>query len=287
MQQTNISQSFESLIKEFRHYLEQNPTEYLYFETEYRDLFVNSYKRDQQKEIYTPPLVPLIKSSSMPPQKIDKIATQPIQAQSTTKEKPKSLVKKEEPKPPPPRASSIKSQSIKIENKAQLQSNYLQKMEPIFAQILPEIPLSRSQPDDHLAKKVAQRWKYEKQAAEISILTTTQSKKEKAFLSNLAIALSRQWAPARVIDSTQLEKADEWEAFLSAAQLQIILANDHELWRMKKLMQYYKENPSTRKAYLGKTPLFMLPDLSLYFKDPQLKRSLWKALCQRIETLDL
>jgi hypothetical protein len=47
-------------------------------------------------------------------------------------------------------------------------------------------------------------------------------------------------------------------------------------------VQFYKEIPSQGIRTLGKIPLFLLPDLSLYLKDPLLKRSLWKALCQKI-----
>jgi hypothetical protein len=43
-------------------------------------------------------------------------------------------------------------------------------------------------------------------------------------------------------------------------------------------MHFYKETPAQGTRTLGNIPLFLLPDLSLYLKDPLLKRSLWKAL---------
>jgi len=60
--------------------------------------------------------------------------------------------------------------------------------------------------------------------------------------------------------------------------LKLIIVCDYTLWQLPNLMQFYKETPAQKTRQLGEKSLFLLPDLSLYLKDPLLKRSLWKAL---------
>jgi hypothetical protein len=63
--------------------------------------------------------------------------------------------------------------------------------------------------------------------------------------------------------------------------LKWVIVCDYSLWQLRGLMQFYKETPAQGTRMLGNVPIFLLPDLSLYLKDPLLKRSLWKALCQK------
>ena len=57
-----------------------------------------------------------------------------------------------------------------------------------------------------------------------------------------------------------------------------MIACDYTVWQLHDLFRYYKENPEKQIRTLKEIPLFLLPDLTLYLKDPLLKRSLWKAI---------
>jgi hypothetical protein len=109
--------------------------------------------------------------------------------------------------------------------------------------------------------------------------------KEKLLLENITKALDTFFFPTRLLQTDVMEKNNEWEAFLSAPNLKLIIACDFSIWEQKNLMKHYKEFPSRSETFLGNVPLFTLPNLSLYLKDPLLKRSLWKALCQKIRSL--
>ena len=119
----------------------------------------------------------------------------------------------------------------------------------------------------------------------ISILSFGEPPEHKALLEQIGKAIDVYFGPAHLIDAEAIEKENQWEAFLSVADLKLILCCDYSLWQMGHLMKHFKEIPAAATRHLGKTPLFLLPDLSLYLKDPLLKRSLWKALCQTISSL--
>lgn len=156
----------------------------------------------------------------------------------------------------------------------------ISSLKSLFAKIAPELPLLNEIPSDAFAKKIATRWKTKNQTAPISILSYSEPPAQKTFLEAIAKALDVYFGPAKIVSAEAIEKEKQWDAFLSAPDLKLIVACDYTLWQLNSLMSFYREDP--RK--LGNISLFLLPDLSLYLKDPLLKRSLWKALCQKIVT---
>jgi hypothetical protein len=156
------------------------------------------------------------------------------------------------------------------------------QLRTIIAHIAPALPIINQIPSDEKGRKISTRWKTKNQSAPISILSAGELPEHKAFLEEVSLALDVYFGPAKSIDAETIEKEKQWESFLSAEGLKLIVICDFTLWQLPHLMQFYKETPQSNSRTLGKTPLFLLPDLSLYLKDPQLKRSLWKALCQRL-----
>jgi len=160
--------------------------------------------------------------------------------------------------------------------------NEIQKM---MEKVAPEISHLQKAPDDTRAKQIAQKWKFQTQAAPITILSIKETEKEKVFLEHLTKAIDIHFFPARVVSAAPIEKENGWEAFLSAQGLKLIISSDYAIFELPKLTIHYKEYPAQNKTLLGETPLFMLPSLNLYFKDPLLKHSLWRALKQTISAL--
>ena len=179
------------------------------------------------------------------------------------------------PAPPTPEPASWREPTqLPAEplNSAHLRS-LLQKIAPHLA-IIDDIP------NDTLAKKIATRWKTKNQIAPISVLCLGESDKQKKLLEEITKAIDVYFGPARLIPAEPIEKEKQWEAFLSSTDLKLVIACDYTIWQLSDLMRHYKEIPAQQTRTLGNIPLFLLPDLSLYLKDPLLKRSLWKALCQ-------
>jgi hypothetical protein len=137
-------------------------------------------------------------------------------------------------------------------------------------------------PSDHEAKRIADRWKTKGQSAPLSILVFQEPPAHRALLGAIADALDAHFGPARLVSAEQIEAEKRWDQFLSADGLKWIVVCDYTLWQLHALMAYYTEIPAQHVRKLGNIPVFLLPDLSLYLKDPQLKRSLWKALCQKL-----
>lgn len=184
-----------------------------------------------------------------------------------------------------------------------------------FAKIAPELAILNTPPNDAIAKKITSRWKTKNQTAPITILYSHEIPEQKALLEEITKALDVYFGPAKLVLAEPIEREKQWEALLSMPELKLIICCDYTLWQLGSLMKFYKETPAMKKEIspycglqqseqtgivalaanelssprvsvinrqLGDKPLFLLPDLSLYLKDPLLKRSLWKALCQTL-----
>ncbi len=184
----------------------------------------------------------------------------------------------EQAPPPPPLPSAPEPEQVKVDPTS------FADIRRILEKVSPELRILGEIPSDAIAKKIAQRWKTKNQAAPISILSFQESKEQRALLEQIALALDVHFGPARLIEAEGIEKEKQWDAFLSVDGLKLIVACDYSLWQLHHLMKSYKETPAQGSRMLGPIPLFLLPDLSLYLKDPPLKRSLWKALCQKLSS---
>lgn len=159
------------------------------------------------------------------------------------------------------------------------------EIKKMVLEIAPNLSISDVIPSDAKATQISNAWKIKRHAAEISILSFGENPQQILFLKNLATALDILSLPTKVILATDIEKENRWEDFFLQATLRLVIACDYSIWSLPNLIKYYKEIPSTQQHFLHNTPLFMLPDISLYFKDPLLKKSLWAALKTKIQIL--
>jgi len=191
---------------------------------------------------------------------------EPIQAPPVKKLEP--LPQEEMPKP----VQWQKAEKIKAEPLSFV------PLKSLFKRVFPNVSILDEIPGDTMAKKIANRWKTKNQVAPISILCAYENAKQKMLLEQIVKAIDIYFGPANLINAERIEKEKQWDAFLSSGELKLVIACDYTLWQLHSLMTHYKEVPSMQTRTLKDVPLFLLPDLSLYLKDPLLKRSLWKAL---------
>lgn len=178
----------------------------------------------------------------------------------------------------PVRKNSEPIREFSLEPKAPLDFSFLHKL---LSRAAPDFAIFNDIPSDATARKIAERWKTKNQTAPLSILIFQEPPEQRALLEEIALALDIYFIPAKTVDAAKIEKENQWDAFLSVADLKMVIVCDYTLWQLSGLMHFYKETPAQGSRALGSVPLFLLPDLSLYLKDPLLKRSLWKALCQK------
>lgn len=187
-------------------------------------------------------------------------------------------------KPPLETKIELKTPPNLAPQSLQILEDSFMDLRKIWEKINPNAPLFDVLPDDETAKKIASRWKTKNAAAEISILSYHEPPAQKALLEQIAKAINILLAPAQIVAAEPIEKEKQWEAFLAVPHLKLTIACDYTLWQLGGLMQHYRETPAQGTRHLGSIPVFLLPDLSLYLKDPLLKRSLWKALCQTLSS---
>lgn len=156
-----------------------------------------------------------------------------------------------------------------------------EKWRKLFKTALRDIYLHERVPSDQKAQRLKEAWKEKHNTPEVPILI--QGSFYKTFLQNLAKAIETEFFPCRLVEIDHLEKEKKWDLFLKSPQLKLIIAPDQLIFGNKELLPFYKEHPQQGVRFLGNTPLLLIPDLSLYFKDPYLKRSLWNVICQALK----
>ncbi len=220
------------------------------------------------------------KPKNLPPPPITKIETvfkEPLSTPKTEVGTPKPVPipkverKVEAPKPAP-----------KEELPPSKPSFELSSVRNVLSVVAPELAILNEIPSDASARKISERWKTKNQSAPISILVYQEPPEQRQLLEQIARALDVYYGPAKIVHAEGIEKEKQWGAFLSVADLKLVVVCDYTLWQLSGLMQFYKEVHAQGVRVLGNVPILLLPDLSLYLKDALLKRSLWKALCQKL-----
>jgi hypothetical protein len=262
----------------------------------------------------------LARKKAAPPKPVEKLVESPVERQAPKEYTPptpsaiptaqplkpspveqvKPTLPEKETSPPPvvqpissapiPKPRAVESKidpALSAQDSLQWPVLSLGKWKTVMSKVAPELHILSEVPSDAMARKIASRWKTKNLSAPITILSYQEIPEQKALLEQITLALDVHFCPAKLVSAETIEKEQQWEAFLSVDELRLIITCDYTLWQMPGLLKFYKESPSRRQ--IGEKDLFLLPDLSLYLKDPLLKRSLWKALnqviCQTCEPL--
>jgi len=217
---------------------------------------------------YIQGLAPTNKPEPLPPPPIIKPKLKPQPPSKVTQPSPPKEVEKK------------KKASLELHPPSLPSSATSNKMGSLLKTISPDLYIHETPIPDEKARRVKNAWSEKSRVPDIPILF--QGSNYRPFLDNLAKAISLCFAPSRVMDLATFEQEKKWDIFLESPQLKFILCPDHLIFSSKELLPFYKENPGQKTRFLGKIPLLLLPDLSLYFKDPYLKRSLWNVICQTL-----
>lgn len=211
-----------------------------------------------------------------------KEASLPITSFSKTQEK-LEVDPPEKPQLYLPKSSQIEHPNpIKLEKTQPTTSSHSLSIKKHLLSLDPNLPLIDNVLDDIKAKE---RLKRGVCLYATAILVFEKDREKLNFLKNLEKTVSNKFLPAKLYDGNTIEKENDWESFLSSKSLKLIIATDHEIFHAKNLMKLYKELPNQSKRMVKDIDLFLLPDINLYFKQPILKRSLYKALCHKIQML--
>ncbi len=149
----------------------------------------------------------------------------------------------------------------------------------------PHSPIIKVIPSDARAKEICQRWQHPAAIPEVALLYYNENEHEKAFLSNLAAAISLYFVPAGLVAAPKIESEKNWHKFLSSPLLKIVISPHHSLYKLPELTKLYSEDPVRGNHTLGRTPVLLLSDISLYMQEPKLKIALWQTLCQRFAAI--
>lgn len=192
--------------------------------------------------------------------------------------KPK-LSEEPQPKQLPPAKASSPLKPLKVDKDL----DTLSDIATLFHASFPHIFIHADIPSDRKAIAIKTGWKIKSRLIDVPIFSTQEMTPFLPLLHNIAKAISASFAPSKVIHIDTVEKKDVWDTLLDSHYIKLILCPDVILWSSKALMKHYKQQPLKTIQKLGDIDLILLPELSLYLKDPMLKQALWNMLSQYFE----
>lgn len=156
------------------------------------------------------------------------------------------------------------------------------EMSSFLQREFPGLKIVEEIPDDSIARNVRTFWKDAMSAADVVLLSFQEPSNQTELLNEIANAITILHKPAKVLPALKIEQEKGWGKLLSSSNLKLFIASDYAIYGLPELMKHYRESSKTAEHFLGKVPLFLLADLSLYLREPLLKPSLWKALSATI-----
>ena len=198
-------------------------------------------------------------------------------------------VLRKKPKPAPPKPQAIKPKTVKpVEIKPTLELKPIKRDDddPLtdiatsLQRSSPNLFIHTHVPSDHKARMRKSAWQVKSQLIDVPIFITRELRQFAPFLHNVAKAIDVNFAPSRLIEIDQFEQKNVWDTLLDDKIIKLILCPDLALWASPHLVTHYKQLPREKVHKLKNIDFILLPELSLYMKDPLLKRSLWTMLTQ-------
>ncbi len=213
-------------------------------------------------------------------EEVAKMELPPLPQPPKPKPKPQFVAPSKESLPPPPEKPKETKTFIKLEPLPAPPHEPTEGTRKILKEIDPDLYIHESVPSDYKAKQIKEAWKEKQGTPAIPILF--QGIEYRKFVQRIAKAIDTVYGSCHLVDITIGKK---WDLFLESENLKLIIIPDIFLFGNKELLPFYQETPQQKKRKLGNIPLLLLPDLSLYYKDPYLKRSLWNVICNTIDSL--
>ena len=265
----DLQQEYKQLIQDALTFLKKEKKSFCYGAEE-------EIKRFYSAAIVAKPFIEK-KFPKLPEKK--KVYTAPVKPKIVKKTDPTTIAKKEkiiEKKIIPKEEKPKKRLSNPVDN--------MQDIKELLQKVAPEVKLYFGPIDDTKAKHLSRLYKYKSQAADISLLIGNEIVEHFRFFKNLSYALNKFFLPSRLVDGKFLERENEWETFLSSKDLKFIIVGESLFKKLKKLQIFFKEDKEKQSFYLKDKELFLLPDISLYLKEPTLKAFLWKTLSMKLKS---
>lgn len=177
----------------------------------------------------------------------------------------------------PPKSSADMKQ-IHLDPLSPAQTVDFSEWKKIVKDKCPNLAIVDTIPDDSEARRIQNSWKDPKPLPSILILSFQESAKERAFLNNLTNAIRVNFDTAATFTPSEVSIQYGWDTVLAANTTRLIIANAHGLQAHQELMRHYREMPKAGKFFMGKVPLYLMSDVTLYMREPHLKMSLWQDI---------
>lgn len=217
------------------------------------------------KKVNNPPVT--VKPIQPSPAPLPKPSPAPIQKVVQQEVKESTQLDKDEIAP--------KASKHKLEKDVPSEQVEFNDFKKIAADLFPHLTILEKVPSDLEAQNLKMSWQTASAVTPLVILSLIQEEKQQLFLHHLAQAMSCQFGQTTVFSAASYEKEKRWDQLLNHPNLKFIIISETCFSKLSTLKQYYKQEGG---LFLEKIPLLLLPDLSLYIKEPKLKPLLWQKI---------
>lgn len=154
------------------------------------------------------------------------------------------------------------------------------ELQLLFELLFPAIPLYKGSLES-LSLKLKNIKTVKEEIFSVIILSHNEAKKSLSLLKNLKEAISLCLGPARLVHACELLTEIDREAIFNSSTIHLMIATKQSLLIDPSFISSNSESPEGERFYLGKIPLLILSDPSLYLRQPELKSRLWREICDK------
>jgi hypothetical protein len=180
-----------------------------------------------------------------------------------------------------PKKEEAQASFIQLEPLPKCSEDFFNDLKKSMHTLFPSFPIIDETLNDAKAHLIKDKWKSNQILTYAVIISFQESALEMEFLHAIATALTIYGTTATVISAVKYEKKG-WDDLFNNPTIKFIIAKQ-QFVQNSKLKNYYKESAKNGFSFLKEIPLFQLADLSVYFKEQNLKALLWKSLQQRLK----
>ena len=146
------------------------------------------------------------------------------------------------------------------------------EMHTIYKKIAPHMPLTKTPPDDVVAKQIRTASLKRSTLPEIPIFSDLE---HKDFLTQLATAIHTHFGTSSIVSITEFEEKNLWKPLLVGSNVRLIILPETLLKHSPNLLHLTKEYPGRVLKSIEKIPLLALTDLR---NTPIRKKEIWSLL---------
>jgi len=239
--------------------------------------------RSEPRQLPTQPLIPQRSVVEPKPISAPRPLEQPVVKEATATEEP---VPKKPASPITPavekKSEDTIKQPFKREPVEKIQKPAIEELKKDLQQQFPHIRFKEEIPSDAEAVKLTTLYKTQTPLPAVLVLVNNESAEGTDLLQKLAAAITERYVPAELRELHTFKSEAAWQSLTTSTAVKLVLTTQKTINSLPQLQKQAQPSVVHTPGMLLDKTLILIADTTHYLRDPQLKKQLWKSICDQL-----